>query len=74
MTLDDIEKGLLGAGAALIAGLVSLVRGGDIKRIESIEKRQEAQDDHIASEVHALRAEMRGNHSEVMSALMEVRK
>lgn len=66
-----MEKAFMAIGATAIAGLVSLVRGGDIKRIEAIEKRQEAQDSHIANEVHALRGEMRDNHSEVMALLMD---
>jgi hypothetical protein len=74
MTIEDMEKAFIGFGAACIAGLVSLVRGGDIKRIEAIEKRQELQDGHIANEVHALRSEMRDNHSEVMALLVERNK
>jgi hypothetical protein len=74
MTLDDMEKGLIVAGSALIGGLVSLVRGGDIKRIEAIEKRQDSQETHTANELHALRGEMRGNHTEIMTILMERHK
>jgi hypothetical protein len=74
MNIEDMEKAFIATGAAAIAGLVSLVRGGDIKRIEAIEKRQDAQDGHIAGEVHALRSEMRDNHSEVMALLVERHK
>jgi len=70
MTLEDMEKAFIGAVGAAVAGLISLVRVGDIKRIEALEKRQELQDSHIANEVHALRSEMRDNHSEVMALLV----
>jgi len=70
MTLEDMEKAFIGFGTAAVAGLISLVRSGDIKRIEAIEQRQKDQDNHIANEVHALRSEMRDNHSEVMALLV----
>lgn len=61
----------MGAVGLTVSGLIGLVRNGDIKRIEAIEKKQEAQDGHIASEIHTLRAEMRDNHSEVVALLVK---
>lgn len=81
MTLDDVEKGILGAGAAVIAALIGLVRGGDIRRIEALEKSQEvlrveelAAREKVYGEVHQLRRDTQEQHEEVVRLIMEIRK
>jgi len=88
MTLDDMEKALWGAGAAAIAGLMALVRGGDVKRLDAIEGKQreleerhrdmevaaEAGRDRIYAEIHSLRDKVDTNHTQLVALLLEGRK
>lgn len=81
MTLDDIEKAFLGMGAAAVAGLMALVRNGDVKRIEAIEVRQRELEqnaidgqDRLSDEIHALRSKVDANHNQLVTLLLENRK
>ena len=77
MTLDDLEKGLWGLGAAAISLLVGAVRHGDVKRIDKIEAHQQLQDqeatrgrERISEEIQQLRAETQGQHQELVRLIV----
>lgn len=70
MTFDKIEDYVMSATGVAFAGLLGLVRKSDITRIKAIEDKQERQDEHLATEIHGLRSEMRDNHNQLVALIV----
>lgn len=69
MTLDDVDNWIIGGVGTVFTALVGALRYGDLNRIEAIEKKQKEQDDHVATEVRALRTELHDNSRDIKNDL-----
>lgn len=67
---DNLGDYIVTAVGGTIATLATLVRRGDVRRIDAIEKKQAEQDTHVANEIQHLRTEMRDNHNQIVGLIV----